>query len=60
MYPTLCFRHKYLNVEECDGEKLSQCVMVACLFDLRFLPILSGWEGSSGNGRVLEAMREND
>ena len=40
--------------------KLSQSVMAACSFDLRFLHVLSGWEGSAADGCVLGAAREKD
>lgn len=29
--------------------------MAACSFDLRFLYVLAGWEGSATNSMVLEA-----
>jgi hypothetical protein len=32
---------------------LSQNVLAVCDFDMRFLYILSGWEGSAHDGRVL-------
>lgn len=34
---------------------LSQNVMAACSFDLQFLYVLAGWEGSATNSMVLEA-----
>ena len=33
---------------------ISQNVLVACLFSLIFCYILSGWEGSAGDGRIFE------
>ena len=33
---------------------LSQNVLAACDFDLSFVYVLSGWEGSAHDGRVLE------
>ena len=33
---------------------LSQNVLAACDFDMRFLYILAGWEGSAHDGRVLQ------
>ena len=39
---------------------ISQNVMAACFFDLRFTHVLAGWEGSVADGRVLLAAREKD
>ncbi|KAM7479047.1 hypothetical protein LguiA_027260 [Lonicera macranthoides] len=39
---------------------ISQNVMAACSFDLKFTHVLSGWEGSAADGRVLLAAREKD
>lgn len=36
---------------------ISQNVLVACLFSLIFCYILSGWEGSAGDGRIFEDAR---
>lgn len=32
---------------------ITQNVLVACTFDLRFTYVLAGWEGSAHDGRVL-------
>lgn len=39
---------------------LSQNVLAACTFDLRFCYVLSGWEGSAADGRVFEDARRVD
>ena len=39
---------------------LSQNCLVACLFDLRFLYVLSGWEGSAADATVYNAARNVD
>ena len=39
---------------------LSQNVLAACAFDLRFCYVLSGWEGSAADGRVFEDARRVD
>ena len=38
---------------------LSQNVLAACNFDLRFVYILAGWEGSAHDGRVLKDAQLN-
>lgn len=40
--------------------RLSQNVLAACTFDLRFCYVMAGWEGSAGDGRVFEAARMAD
>ena len=39
---------------------ISQNVLAACTFDLRFCYVLSGWEGSAADGRVFEDARRVD
>src|ERR1700733_1759785 len=39
---------------------ITQNVLAACTFDMRFCYILSGWEGSAADGRVFEDARWND
>jgi len=39
---------------------ISQNVLAACTFDMRFCYVLSGWEGSAADGRVFEDARRND
>ena len=39
---------------------ISQNVLAACSFDLRFLYIKAGWEGSAGDGRIYENARQTD
>lgn len=39
---------------------LTQNVLAACTFDLRFCYILSGWEGSAADGKVWEDARKKD
>jgi hypothetical protein len=39
---------------------VSQNVLAACSFDMRFTYILSGWEGSAADGLVLSDARETD
>lgn len=39
---------------------LSQNVLAACTFDMRFCYVLSGWEGSAADGRVFEDARRVD
>ena len=33
---------------------LSQNILAVCNFEMRFVYILAGWEGSAHNGRVLQ------
>ena len=33
---------------------ISQNVLVACNFDLKFIYVLSGWEGSAHDSKVLK------
>ncbi|KAL5496125.1 hypothetical protein ACEPAH_3042 [Sanghuangporus vaninii] len=40
--------------------RLSQNVLAACTFDLRFCYVMAGWEGSAGDGRVFESARIAD
>lgn len=35
---------------------LSQNVLVACTFDLQFIFVYPGWEGSAADSRVLRAV----
>jgi hypothetical protein len=45
-----------LNQQEPYGNKkqtISQTVMLACDFDLKFVHVHAGWEGSTSNARVL-------
>ena len=37
--------------------RLSQNILAACTFDMRFSYILAGWEGSAADGRVYENAR---
>lgn len=39
---------------------ISQNVLAACSFDLRFLYVRAGWEGSAGDGRTYEDARAHD
>lgn len=39
---------------------LSQNVLAACTFDMRFSYILSGWEGSASDSQVFDNARRND
>lgn len=39
---------------------LSQNVLVGCAFDMTFVYVLSGWEGSAGDGAVYEDARASD
>ena len=39
---------------------ISQNILAACSFDLLFLYILAGWEGSANDGRVLQDALEKD
>jgi hypothetical protein len=38
---------------------LSQNVLAACTFDMCFCYVLSGWEGSAGDGRVFDNARQH-
>lgn len=40
--------------------QLSQNVLAACDFDLKFIYVLPGWEGSAADSRVLEDAKSND
>ena len=40
--------------------QLSQNVLAACDFDLKFIYVLSGWEGSAADSRVYEDARADD
>ena len=40
--------------------QLSQNVLTACDFDLRFIYVLPGWEGSAADSRVLEHAKTKD
>ena len=40
------------NYRNCHGT-ISQNVLVACNFDLKFMYVLSGWEGSAHDSKVL-------
>lgn len=39
---------------------ISQNVLAACSFDLRFLYVRAGWEGSAADGRTYEDARKYD
>ena len=39
---------------------ISQNVLAACTFDMRFCYILSGWEGSVSDSTLFETARQND
>jgi hypothetical protein len=39
---------------------LSQNVLAACTFDLKFIYVLSGWEGSAPDSRLWADARQND
>lgn len=39
---------------------VSQNVLAVVSFDMRFLYILSGWEGSASDSRIFQDAREND
>ena len=44
-------RHTFIN---CNHHGIiSQNVLVACNFDLKFIYVLSGWEGSAHDSKVL-------
>lgn len=40
--------------------RLSQNVLAACAQDMRFIYILSGWEGSASDGHIFEDARRQD
>lgn len=40
--------------------QLTQNVLAACDFDLKFVYVLSGWEGSAADSRVYEFARAHD
>lgn len=40
--------------------RISQNVLTACSFDMRFTYVLPGWEGSAANGRVYADARATD
>ena len=40
--------------------ELSQNILAVCSFDLRFLYILSGWEGSAHDSRVMDDARKTN
>ena len=40
--------------------RISQNVLTACTFDMRFSYVLPGWEGSAADGRVYEDARSTD
>lgn len=40
--------------------QLSQNVLAACDFDLRFVYVLPGWEGSAADSHVFDHARSND
>ena len=39
---------------------ISQNVLAACTFDMRFCYILSGWEGSATDGRIFDDARQKN
>lgn len=39
---------------------ISQNVLAACSFDLRFIYVRAGWEGSAADGRIYEDARQHD
>ncbi|XP_042479282.1 putative nuclease HARBI1 [Macadamia integrifolia] len=39
---------------------ITQNIMCACSFDMRFTFVYAGWEGSAHDARVLDAARTND
>ena len=39
---------------------VSQNVLIACTFDMRFSYVLSGWEGSAADGAVYDDVRRQD
>jgi hypothetical protein len=39
---------------------ISQNVLAACTFDMQFCYILSGWEGSAADARILHEARQQD
>ena len=40
--------------------RLSQNVLAACSQDMRFIYVLSGWEGSAADGHIFEDARQHD
>lgn len=40
--------------------RISQNVITACSFDMRFLYVLPGWEGSAADSRIFQDARESD
>ncbi len=40
--------------------RISQNVLTACTFDMRFTYILPGWEGSAADGRIYSDARSTD
>lgn len=36
-------------------QEISQNVLVACTFDMKFTYVLAGWEGSAHDGRLLRS-----
>lgn len=39
---------------------ITQNVLAACSFDMRFLYVRAGWEGSAADGRIYEDARQHD
>ena len=39
---------------------ISQNVLAACTFDMKFCYVHSGWEGSAADGRIFEDARQHD
>lgn len=59
--------HIYASIPPADRARyrnrkgfISQNVLAAVSFDMRFVYVLSGWEGSASDSRVLEDARSTD
>ncbi|XP_050149845.1 uncharacterized protein LOC126624774 [Malus sylvestris] len=50
--PTMVSGPEVASYRDCHG-KISQNVLAACNFDLEFIYILSGWEGSAHDSKLL-------
>lgn len=73
-YPYFCSVHGALDCTHLDAwvpadalaryrdhkGRISQNVLTACSFDMRFLYVLPGWEGSAADSRIFEDARRSD
>ena len=58
--PAMVARHDKSSYHNCHGT-ISQNVLVACNFDLKFVYVFSGWEGSAHDSKVLsDALSRNN